>query len=297
MGKKRASSKIESQSVIIRAARSGDAEVCGRICFEAFRTNAAKHNFPREFPTPEAAIDILSKMFSNPSFFCVVAEQREKILGSNCLDERNPIAGVGPLSVDPGAQNRGVGRQLMQASLARAEKRKFVGTRLLIEAYHNRTLALYAKLGFVVREPLACVQGPAIQKTPRGYRARPAQPDDLTACNQLCVQVHGYDRGGELSDAIRDGTAVVAEFEGRITAYASSVGYYGHTVGYEDRDVQALIATAAEFRGMGIIVPTRRAELFRWCLESGLRVMQPLALMTIGHYKEPTGAYLPSIMC
>jgi len=36
------------------------------------------------------------------------------------------------------------------------------------------------------------------------------------------------------------------------------------------------------------------AELFRWCLKKGLRVLQPLTLMMIGLYNEPAGAYLPS---
>lgn len=45
-----------------------------------------------------------------------------------------------------------------------------------------------------------------------------------------------------------------------------------------------------------ILVPTRNAALFRWCLENGLRVVQPMTLMTIGLYNEPAGAYLPSIL-
>lgn len=34
----------------------------------------------------------------------------------------------------------------------------------------------------------------------------------------------------------------------------------------------------------------------RWCLEEGLRVVQPMALMTMGPYAEPKGAYLPSVL-
>jgi len=59
--------------------------------------------------------------------------------------------------------------------------------------------------------------------------------------------------------------------------------------------LQALIATAKEFQGPGILVPTRNAELFRWCLQNGLRVVEPMTLMTIGLYNEPKGAYLPSV--
>jgi hypothetical protein len=162
--------------------------------------------------------------------------------------------------------------------------------------YHNRSLSLYAKLGFVVREPLACMQGPAMRKTLPGYPVRPVYQEDLTACNELCVRVHGHDRGGELQHAIEQGTAVLAEAGGRIRAYASSVSFFGHAVGETNEDLQALIAAATEFRGPGILVPSRNGGLFRWCLENNLRVVQPLTLMTMGLYNEPMGAYLPSIL-
>jgi hypothetical protein len=180
--------------------------------------------------------------------------------------------------------------------MARAAERKFAGIRLVQAAYHNRSLSLYAKLGFVVREPLSCMQGPAIQKTLSGYRVRPAQAGDLAACNDLCLRVHGHDRGGELNDAIKQGTAVVAESRGRITAYASSVAFFAHAIGETNEDLKALIAAATVFQGPGILVPARNAGLFRWCLENGLRVVQPMTLMTMGLYNEPTGAYLPSIL-
>ena len=239
---------------------------------------------------------MLSEIFSHPGFFCVVAEWDRKIIGSNCLDERSTIAGVGPITIDPGTQDRSVGRQLMQAVMTRAEERKSAGVRLVQAAYHNRSLSLYAKLGFVVREPLACMQGPAIQKTVPGYQVRLARQSDVAACNDLCLRVHGHDRGGELSDAIQQGTAVVAESNGVIRAYASAIAFSGHAVGVANEALEALLAAATGFQGPGILVPTRNAGLFRWCLESGLRVIQPMTLMTHGLYNEPSGAYLPSIL-
>lgn len=195
----------QNKSLVIRRSTPADAEICGKICFEAFDHIARQHNFPVDFPTPEAPMGVIAWMFSHPSFYCVVAEQDGKIIGSNCLDERTPIAGVGPITIDPAAQNHSAGRQLMQAVMARSEERKFAGIRLVQVGYHNRSLALYAKLGFVVREPLVCMQGTPLQKTPRGYRLRPANPEDIAACNDLCLRVHGHDRGGELNDAIQQG--------------------------------------------------------------------------------------------
>ncbi|MGB7025837.1 MAG: hypothetical protein WBD72_00975, partial [Candidatus Acidiferrum sp.] len=174
--------------------------------------------------------------------------------------------------------------------------RKFAGVRLVQAAYHNRSLSLYAKLGFVVREPLACMQGPAMKRVLQGYGIRPAVARDLAACNSLCLRIHGHDRGGELKDAIERGTAVVAERDGRVTAYASAMAFSGHAVGETNEDLKALIAAAAGFQGPGILVPSRNAELFRWCIENGLRVVQPMTLMTMGLYNEPAGAYLPSIL-
>ena len=33
--------------------------------------------------------------------------------------------------------------------------------------------------------------------------------------------------------------------------------------------------------------------LFRWCLANGLKVVQPMTLMSLGLYNEPAGAFIP----
>jgi hypothetical protein len=129
-----------------------------------------------------------------------------------------------------------------------------------------------------------------------GYNVRPATEPDLAACNQICVKVHGHDRAGEVLDAIKQKTATVVEREGRVSGYASSVAFFGHAVGETNEALKALIGASPAFGGPGFLVPTRNAELFRWCLEHGLRVVQPMTLMSIGLYNEPTGAFLPSIL-
>jgi GNAT superfamily N-acetyltransferase len=287
---------FDSSPVAIRRAGPEDASVCGRICYEAFKKISTDHAFPPDFPSVEVATRVLSMMFAHPGFYCVVAESGAQILGSNCLDERSAIAGVGPIAIAPEVQNKGVGRALMEAVLARSVERGCQGTRLLQAAFHNRSLSLYTKLGFDTREPISTMQGPPIKLATPGYSVRPARIADLEECNRLCRSVHGHDRGGELRDAIEQGGGVVAVREGRIVAYATLIGFFGHMVGEANSDVQALISSADGFLGSGILVPTRNAGLFRWCLENGLRVVQPMTLMTIGFYNDPAGAYLPSIL-
>ena len=58
----------------------------------------------------------------------------------------------------------------------------------------------------------------------------------------------------------------------------------------------ALIGAAPRVEGPGFLLPTRNSELFRWCLAQGLRVVQPMTLMSLGLYNEPKGAFLPSIL-
>jgi len=50
----------ENQALVIRRPTPADAEVCGRIGFDAFATPANKHNFLPDFPAPEIPIQVLS---------------------------------------------------------------------------------------------------------------------------------------------------------------------------------------------------------------------------------------------
>ena len=281
---------------MIRRATLDDAPASAIICYDAFYKINTDHGFPPDMSSLEQVAGIMSMMFGHPGFYCVVAEEGGRIVGSNCMDERSPIAGIGPITIDPEAQNRGIGRKLMQAVMDRAHERNFPGVRLVQASFHTRSLSLYATLGFDAREPLSVMQGPAIKKTMEGCSVRPATMADLDACNRVSMKVHGHDRGGDLSDSIPQGTAAVVERNGRITAYCSSLAFFGHAVAETNLDLQALIAAADGFGGPGILVPTRNAELFRWCLTNGLRVVEPMTLMTLGLYNEPAGAYLPSIL-
>jgi predicted N-acetyltransferase YhbS len=282
-------------NLTLRPGTPEDAKTCGTICYEAFKAIAENHNFPPSLPSPDVAIGLLSKQLSHPNYYSVVAELDGRVVGSNFLDERSAIVAIGPITVDRSVQNRSIGRQLMQHVLDRITERRFPGARLTTEAYNNRSLSLYAKLGFEAREPLSVIQGPPIAKQIPGYSVRPAMEDDLEACNQLSRGVHGHDRGGELLDAIKEGTATVVEHDDRISGYATLVAFFGHAIGETNEDLKTLIGAAPEFLGPGFFLPTRNADLFRWCLAHGLRVVYQAMLMSIGLYNEPAGAFLSSV--
>lgn len=279
-----------------RPGTTADAAACGTICYDAFKAIAEQHNFPPDFPSSEIAISLLSMIFTLPNVYSVVAEMEGRMVGSNFLWEGDTIAAVGPITVMPTAQNASIGRQLMERVLERAQHRRHVGVRLVQAAYHNRSLSVYTKLEFQAREPLTVLQGPPLRLKLPGYDVRKAVVNDLPYCDALCRHVHGHDRHGEVTQAIADGTATVVEHSGKITGYATNIGYLNHAVGSTNEDMKALIGAAPAFPGPGFLLPTRNYELFSWCLAQGLRVVQPMTLMSRGLYQKPAGAFLPSVL-
>lgn len=283
-------------NVTLRAGKPDDAEACGVICYKAFNTISEQHNFPPDFPEPEMAIGLLSMLLSRQDVYSVVAEVEGKQVGSNFLWEQGLVAGVGPITVDPSVQNSAIGRRLMDDVLRRADEQRFASVRLVQAAFHNRSLSLYTKLGFDTREPLSAINGPTLNLKIPSHVVRAANEGDQDACNNLCRKIHGHDRASELREAINQGTANVVELDGRITGYATLIGFLGHAVGESNDDLKALIGAAPEFAGPGFLLPTRNGELLRWCLANGLRVVQPLTLMSKGLYNEPRGTFLASVL-
>ncbi len=280
----------------LRAGRPDDANELGRICYEAFKSIAEAHSFPPDFPSAEVGAGLISMLLSRPDVYSVVAEESGRVAGSNFLWKSDAVAGVGPITIDPDAQNSGIGRALMDDVIRHAEENGMLSIRLVQAAYHNRSLSLYTKLGFNTVEPLSQMNGPAMNLEINGYSVRRMTKQDLEHVDALTLRVHGHTRHNEVDGSIDQGTATVVEHDGRITGYSTVIGFFGHTVGESNEDVKALIAAASEIARPGFLLPTRNCDLMRWCFENGLRIVQPMTLMSRGVYQEPRGTFLPSIL-
>jgi predicted N-acetyltransferase YhbS len=283
--------------VVLREARPEDAEAVAEIVFNAFGQIHDHHRFERDFPELALARGLIEVWIGHPKVWGVVAEIQGKIVGSNFLDERDEIRGVGPITVDPGVQNAGTGRKLMDAVLERGRGAR--GIRLLQDAFNMGSLSLYEKLGFRVTDGCVMMSGEPTAEPASDMVVRPLSEDDLEECGRLCERVHGFARTGALADAMRGMNPHVGLRDGRIVAYASALNFWpmAHGVAETDEDMQALLAGGAAAAGepIGLLVPLE-SELFPWALDAGLRALKPMNVMSMGFQREPQGAWFPSVL-
>jgi hypothetical protein len=186
----------------------------------------------------------------------------------------------------------------MEAVLERG--RGSSGVRLLQHPFNTLSMALYASLGFEVKEPIMFVSGRPKSTPSAGYEVRRMRNEDLEACGALCQRVHGFPRTNDLRDALQAFTPFVAVRDGRVVAYASAADTWAqnHGVAETEEDMRALIL------GMGpsmsepvsFLLPIRQTRFFRWCLDQGLRVVKPMTLMAMGDYQKPKGCYFTSVV-
>jgi GNAT superfamily N-acetyltransferase len=287
-------------NVRLRGIEPGDYEVAARITYEAFAGIHDRHRFPRDFPTLDIARGLVAAFSTHPSIWGVVAESDGRGVGSNFLDERGPVRGVGPITVDPDAQAAGVGRLLMHAVIERGARPD--GIRLLQDSFNTASLALYSSLGFRVEEPVALISGTPSVTRRADVEVRPLAEDDIPACEGLCVSVHGFERTGELRDALESPglSPYVALREDRIVAYAATLDEFGaaYAVAESEADMAALVAGAVVPGGppASFLLPVRQHHLLRWCLAAGLRIVKPMNYMVMGPYRRPQGAWIPSVL-
>jgi predicted N-acetyltransferase YhbS len=282
----------------IRSIEQADAEICGKIGFQAHKVISSAHGYPSEQPTNEFAVEMIKTMLANPYSWSSLAEQEGRILGSIFVHifPPSPVAAIGPLTVEPSAEG-GVGRALMEAALMETRKRGYDQVRLVQSPSHLRSFALYTKCGFALREPLFLMQGsPSPTTIQKKYDVRVADPRDISACNQICISIHGFSRELELRHAIDQRVASVAiDSTDTISGYATGIGFLGHAVAKTNEVLKALIANSSAILGHGFFVPGRNSDIVRWLLDTGFRIVWPANLMAAGKYQDPLGPFLPSI--
>jgi GNAT superfamily N-acetyltransferase len=288
----------QDMTIAIRPIQSSDAVICGEIIYRAFKGLAESHGFPPDFPSVEMAKQLAATFIAHPLISGVAAEDGGQLLGSNFLVKTDPIYGVGPITVEPSVQGRGIGRKLMEAVLELGQNA--IGIRLVQDAFNTQSISLYASLGFDAKEPLMLMLGRPASKPVPGFNVRPLSAEDVKTCAALCKAVHGISRSGELRDALSTFMPLGVERDGVLTGYLTAPTFWimNHGVAQTEQDMRALIlgSSAASSEPLSFLLPLRESSLFRWCLGEGFRVVKPMTLMAMGQYQESRGCFFPSVL-
>jgi len=268
------------------------------ICHEAFSALHDRCGIERDIPSPEVGEMIIGQVVQRPDYTGVMAVLDGEIVGSNFLCFGDEVAGVGPITVDPTVQSKGVGRALMQWVIDEARRREIRQTRLFQEAINITSLSLYTALGFDWRDSAVLMQAaPAAEEDPE---VRPITADDLSAIADLSHLAYGFSRAGDAAQLIQFQIPGFLKLRG-----GKPVGYmfatlFGHAGAETDEDLLGLAAQAARHLPPPLakfICPMARAGLFRKAMAAGHRTGKVLSYMSLGDYTPPTGAHFPSIQC
>lgn len=271
-----------------------------RICHLAFNTLHERHRVHPDVPTEEVGGIIIASVLRRSDYVGRVAVVDGRVVGSNFLQLSDEVCGVGPITVDPTIQSKGVGRVLMQWVIdeARARRGQHAKVRLFQEAINTTSLSLYTQLGFRWRDSAALMKPkPATLDDPS---VRAMSPADLTHVDRLSRAHYGSSRASDAAKLLEMGfSAFVRERDGRVVGYQIAT-LFGHASAESDEDLLAMAAQTARRVPESIavvIVPMSQDSLFRRALATGFRVAKVLNLMSLEAFEAPRGPTMPSIQC
>src|SRR5215213_5304846 len=270
----------------------------GSICFEAFREVHDRGCGTRDFPTVDFAQQVLGMLVQREDFYRVSALDDGRVVGSNFLSLMDPVAGVGPITVDPSCQGQGVGRALMQNGMDYAQRHNIEQVRLMQDSFNVASLSLYASMGFDVKVPVAFMQAAPLAQADDSVR--PIAEPDLPAVEELSERIYKNSRRNEVAAAARYGfAALLRERQGRITGYLLP-GILGHGVAETEEDALALVGEAARRLPPEIarfFCPLTESSFYRRSLQGGCHVIKVMNYMTLGPYEHPDEVWMPSVLC
>ena len=286
------------ESLTIRKGKLGDEKECGRIMCNAFTELASRYYCRSDVPTVEMGVEFAKAFIEDKKISFFVAEFDGKIVGSNTLHMHNEVAGIGPITVDPPYQGRGIGRALMNASISEAKEAGFERIRLCADAFNRISVPLYSSLGFRPDEVLAFVIGKPKAVSMIKIELKEASDVDIDTIDKISKDILGFSRKSEVRQIMSSGGKVLLGIrDGRAIGYMTELGLFGHGMAYNEEELKAMIIKAADkLDEISFLLPARRIDFFKWALSSGLRVEKFMILMCIGSYNEPKGAYFPSVI-
>lgn len=303
---------------IIRPGLDEDIEIAARIIEDAFYGFYETHRQEIPFhvdPDMDVPTAILQFKKNKPDVEFLVAVRTDgegnelEVIGSNAIDLRDHVAGVGVLSVRPDTQSRGTGKALMKAVMDIGDKEATSKAMcLMVDAFNFRGFALYSSLGFETVEFCTMVDGfvpdyeeERVLKSAEasGVTVRRMSTGDVQNCDDLFLRTFGVSRINGIRDSPAatgdDGFALVAtrvnsSGDDVVVGYMTAPTTSGHWIAENEDIMKVLIASSSRIqkshkRPSPIslhMISNRDPALFRWALKSGLQVKGTFVWMRRG---------------
>ena len=269
----------------------------GRICFEGFKEIQDRGCGTRDFPTVDIAQQVLGMLVERDDFYSVSALNDGRVVGSNFLSLMDPVAGVGPVTVDLSYQGQGVGRALMQDVINYARHNNIEQVRLFHDSFNVASLSLYASMGFDVKDSVTLMQATPAAEADNSVRSI-VEPD-LPAIEEISKRIYKNSRRNEVTAAAPYGfAAFLRERQRRVTGYLLP-GNFGHGVAETEEDALALVGEAARRlppEAARFFCPLSEGSFYRKALQAGCRAIKVMNYMTLGPYEHPDEVWMPSVL-
>lgn len=269
-----------------------------QICHEAFSSLHDRFGIERDIPDEEVGGMIISQVVKRPDYTGVMAVLDGEVVGSNFLLHADEVAGVGPITVSPRVQAKGIGRALMQWVIDEARRREIRQVRLFQEALNTASLSLYTSLGYDWRDSAALMQAvPAAAADPS---VRPLTAADLPAVEELSRASYGFSRAADAARLLEwEVPGFLRTRDGRASGYLFGT-LFGHAGAVSDEDLLVLAGQAARELPPPLarfICPLAPPALHRKALAAGHRTLKLLSYMSLGDFVPPGSSHFPSIQC
>jgi GNAT superfamily N-acetyltransferase len=286
----------------IRRMTRDDIPEVGRIGVEAFNDLMARHNRPPLYPDPQVGPLAATAYLSMDPERSLVATDGARIVGSVFYRRRGDNVSVGPATVAPAAQGKGVGTKLFQATIEREPNA--ASMRIMQDSLNLASFELLVRIGFALGEEVAMFTLPA------GFReehdaesaVRVARGEDIGEILAMDRRLVGSDRRRDFEFLRRFGKILALHEGGALRGYLAQMPTPGRTMlgpgGAETPQALHRLVRHAVGETLGelsLILPARKHENVKPLFQLGFRLVGLSNLMYRGDWRAPAGDYAYSL--
>lgn len=286
--------------VMIRRMEERDVVRAGEVIVAAFNDVFARHGFPPPFPSTAAGIGLARGYLQLEPQECFVAEEGGRVVGSGFLHLRGATAGIGPITVDPAFQSKGVGKELMMTVIRAG--RNCPSLRLVQDTFNTVSFPLYSKLGFTACGTIASLGSQELRPAtrPRGVAIREATAEDTVRIAALDTKLTGIARTQDIHYFLHQSPQLMSFIDGKLSGHLCMLRmgesvFLGPAAATEPAALKALISHAVEKERGKVLrmrLPVRHNELLLDLMKMGFRIEALQTYMVRGPWKAPKGADL-----